>query len=98
VGKSELMDRVWPRSVVGEGSLTQAVAEIRRVLGDTEHRLLRNVARRGYMLVPDAPGDVPALSIAVLPLTVEGRGADVEWLAEALHGDLIDELTGLQDT
>src|SRR6185312_4423720 len=61
VSKGELMDLVWPRSVVGEGSLTQAIAEIRRALADTEHRRVRNVARRGYMLVPDAPGDAPAL-------------------------------------
>jgi TolB-like protein len=98
VGKSELMDLVWPRSIVGEGSLTQAIAEIRRVLGDTEHRLVRNVARRGYMLVPETPGDAPALSIAVLPFVEEGPAGEFEWFAEALHADLIDELTGLQDT
>src|SRR5215208_3689194 len=53
VGKDELMQLVWPNVVVGEGSLTQAIADIRRVLGDSEHRVIRNVARRGYMLVPD---------------------------------------------
>jgi DNA-binding winged helix-turn-helix (wHTH) protein/TolB-like protein len=53
VSKDELMHRVWPRVVVGEGSLTQAIADIRRVLGDNEHRVVRNVARRGYLLVTD---------------------------------------------
>lgn len=53
VGKDELMHAVWPNVIVGEGSLTQAVADLRRVLGDTEHRTVRLVARRGYMLVPD---------------------------------------------
>jgi DNA-binding winged helix-turn-helix (wHTH) protein len=96
VSKGELMDLVWPRSVVGEGSLTQAIAEIRRALADTEHRRVRNVARRGYMLVPDAPGDAPALSIAVLPLAVEGDAAECERFADALHADLIDELSRLQ--
>ena len=73
VGKDELMDQVWPDVVVGEGSLTQAIADVRRALGDTEHRLVRNVARRGYMLVPDAAlDDTPALSIVVMPLDVEG--------------------------
>ena len=52
VGKDELTRRVWPKVVVGEGSLTQAVVDIRRALGDQEHCLVRNVARRGYMLVP----------------------------------------------
>ncbi|MEO6033161.1 MAG: winged helix-turn-helix domain-containing protein [Burkholderiaceae bacterium] len=66
VNKGELMSRVWPNVVVGEDSLAQAIAEIRRVLGDGEHRLVRTVARRGYMLVPetshDAAGPTPPSS------------------------------------
>jgi TolB-like protein/DNA-binding winged helix-turn-helix (wHTH) protein len=54
VSKDELTQRVWPNVVVGEGSLTQAVVDIRRVLRDHDHHLVRNVARRGYMLVPTA--------------------------------------------
>lgn len=182
VGKDELMQRVWPGLVVGDGSLTQAIADIRRVLGDQQHQLVRNVARRGYMLVPrppqaaapqppqppqdlapqphpsaatpessitplpapqalpptpapprwlwgaawgvtgllllvgvlaytlglrtsgpawqtpaqaaqpPLPEHVPALSIAVMPLAVEGDAGDTEWLADALHGDLITEI------
>ena len=60
INKDELMSQVWPKVVVGEGSLTQAIADIRRVLGDDGHRLLRNVARRGYMLVPDKPPSAAA--------------------------------------
>ena len=98
VGKDELMDLVWPDVVVGEGSLTQAIADVRRALGDTEHRLVRNVARRGYMLVPDAAlDDAPALSIAVMPLDVEGDAEASDWLADALHGDLVSELTQVHD-
>jgi TolB-like protein/DNA-binding winged helix-turn-helix (wHTH) protein/tetratricopeptide (TPR) repeat protein len=178
VGKEELMRSVWPDVIVGEGSLTQAIADIRRTLGDADHRLVRNVARRGYLLVPDGgaamriaieaapvaraaqapvsatpqpsdastpapaaspspppwrraapavvlaaimalglavawlvwrpsapawqtptelaraplPRDVPALSIIVLPLTVEGEAQGSEWLADALHGDLTIEV------
>lgn len=98
VGKDELMDLVWPRVVVGEGSLTQAIAEIRRALGDAEHRLVRNVARRGYMLVADTPGDAPELSIAVMPFTIEGVGLESDWFADALHGDLLGELTRMHGT
>lgn len=54
VTKDELMAVVWPNVVVGDGSLAAAVADIRRALGDGEHRLVRNIARRGYMLVPSA--------------------------------------------
>lgn len=100
VGKDELMDAVWRDVVVGETSLAQAVADIRRALGDSGHRLLRNVARRGYRLVPDdaaeAGEEVPALSIAVMPLRVEGAGDELGWFAEALHGDLVTEVALLR--
>ena len=172
VSKDDLMQLVWPNVVVGEGSLTQAIADIRRVLGDGEHRVIRNVARRGYMLVPDEPPpvageaapmpatesphppamtgflgalrprwqqaallgalllavllgtgawlawrstgtawqspadlaraplprEVPPLSIIVLPLALEGEAADNEWLADALHGDLLIEVARLHNS
>ncbi len=105
VAKNALMAQVWPGVVVGEGSLTQAVADIRRVLGEHGHRLVRNVARRGYLLSADdagpAPmsqrprGAAPALSIAVLPLEPEALPAAERWLADALHADLITEVSRL---
>ena len=77
VGKDELMRLVWPNVVVGEGSLTQAIADIRRVLGDSEHRVIRNVARRGYMLVPDTMpvaaveySEVDSTPAAPMPVTM----------------------------
>jgi TolB-like protein len=103
VTKDRLMAQVWPGVVVGEGSLTQAVADIRRVLGDPGHRLVRNVARRGYLLcadatpdpVPTSAAEAPALSIAVMPLLPQGMPADEHWLADALHGELITEVSRL---
>ena len=74
VTKDELMSRVWPDVVVGEGSLVQAIGDIRRVLGDTGHRLIRNVARRGYMLVPEEPSTPQIFAsdaITAPPLTPE---------------------------
>jgi len=59
VGKDELMRSVWPDVVVGDNSLSQAVADIRRVIGDPTREIVRTVARRGYMLVP-AGGKAPA--------------------------------------
>jgi TolB-like protein/DNA-binding winged helix-turn-helix (wHTH) protein len=53
VSREELLQQVWPNVVVGDNSLVQAVADVRRLLGDTEHKLVRNVSRRGYMLVPE---------------------------------------------
>jgi TolB-like protein/DNA-binding winged helix-turn-helix (wHTH) protein len=63
VAKETLMRQVWPQVVVGDDSLAQAIADIRRVLGDVDHRLVRTVARRGYLLVPDpSPDGVPAVA------------------------------------
>ena len=96
VTKDELMHHLWGDAEVGETSLSQAVVDARRALGDSAHRMLRNVARRGYLLAvsPDAR-EAPPLSIAVLPIDMEGDARGLDWLADALHGDLIAELAGM---
>jgi DNA-binding winged helix-turn-helix (wHTH) protein/TolB-like protein/Flp pilus assembly protein TadD len=50
-----LLDRVWPNVVVGDNSLYQAIAQLRRALGDQARtpRFIEHVPRRGYrLLVP----------------------------------------------
>ncbi len=49
VGKQELIDAVWGRTVVTEGSLSQCIVDIRRAIGDRRQRLLRTVPRRGFI-------------------------------------------------
>ncbi|WP_137113176.1 winged helix-turn-helix domain-containing tetratricopeptide repeat protein [Rhodobacter sp. SY28-1] len=76
IGKDELMAVVWPDVTVTEDSLTQAISELRRVLGD---RHLRTIPRRGYMLeaarVTPAPDGPP--TVVVLPfLTISERDED----------------------
>ncbi|WP_341892752.1 winged helix-turn-helix domain-containing protein [Variovorax sp. YR752] len=61
VSKDDLLAQIWPSVVVTEDSLTQAIAEIRRCLGDTQHRWIRTVVRRGYCLqVEAAPASADA--------------------------------------
>lgn len=50
VPKEELYEVIWPNVVVSDDSLVQCIRELRQRLGDTEHRLIKTVARRGYML------------------------------------------------
>jgi TolB-like protein/DNA-binding winged helix-turn-helix (wHTH) protein/tetratricopeptide (TPR) repeat protein len=53
-----LLNEVWPNVVVTQGSVYQAVAELRRILGDDrEHpSYIENLPRRGYRLIaPVAP-------------------------------------------
>lgn len=79
VTKDELMASVWPTVVVGDGSLAAAVADIRRVLGDGEHRLVRNVARRGYMLVPDGGAAQPAAHEPSIPAPASAPPRPARW-------------------
>lgn len=54
--RSALLDRVWPDAVVGEEVLTQAIAEVRRALGETSRspRYLATVPKTGYRLIAPA--------------------------------------------
>lgn len=51
--KDELFARVWPDTIVSEGSLNRAVATLRQALGDSadEPQYIQTVARRGYRFV-----------------------------------------------
>jgi TolB-like protein/DNA-binding winged helix-turn-helix (wHTH) protein/Flp pilus assembly protein TadD len=63
----ELLERVWPGVMVTQSSVYQAIATLRRVLGDDgdEARYIATVPRKGYRLVAaveslDAPSAAPA--------------------------------------
>ena len=53
LSKTELRDRLWPDTFVGETSLPRVVGEIRRALGDRSdrHSFVRTVQRFGYAFV-----------------------------------------------
>ena len=84
VPKEELLDWLWPRQVVSEANLSQAVYELRRALGDTARpaRWIRNVPRRGYGFAGEVTPaeEAPELrvprSIAVLPFRSLGATDD----------------------
>jgi formylglycine-generating enzyme required for sulfatase activity len=50
VPKQELFEAVWPGVTVSEDSLVQCIRELRDRLDDEEHRLIKTVSRRGYLL------------------------------------------------
>ena len=50
VSKDTLTRTVWPDISVGDDSLSQCIHELRQVLGDKDHRLIKTVSRRGYVL------------------------------------------------
>jgi len=74
LSKDELLDAVWPDVTVTEDSLTQAVRDLRRTIGDLAQETLRNIARRGYIFDAEAVAPEPKAiepRIAVLPFLVE---------------------------
>lgn len=50
VPKRQLYEAVWPNVAVSDDSLVQCIRELREKLGDHDHRLIRTVSRRGYLL------------------------------------------------
>ncbi|MGH0037892.1 MAG: ATP-binding protein [Myxococcota bacterium] len=84
VSADELLEALWPETVVTPSSLTRAVSLARKAIGDSRRaELIRSVARRGYRFVGDVvevgrPGRAaPALAGAPSP-TPRPEPADAE--------------------
>jgi DNA-binding winged helix-turn-helix (wHTH) protein/TolB-like protein/Tfp pilus assembly protein PilF len=69
VTKRELMDAVWPRSVVEENNLTQAISNVRRALGDSRDspQFIATIAGRGYQFVADVQVLTAAAAADIAP-------------------------------
>lgn len=50
VSKTELLDAIWPDVTVSDESLERCISDIRAAISDQERRILKTVARRGYIL------------------------------------------------
>jgi TolB-like protein/DNA-binding winged helix-turn-helix (wHTH) protein/Tfp pilus assembly protein PilF len=49
VSKTELLDAIWPDVTVSDESLERCVSDVRAALLDDERKILKTVARRGYV-------------------------------------------------
>ncbi len=103
VAKGSLIDTVWGDTFVTDDSLVQCIADIRRAIGDRDHKIIQTLPRRGYRLNPGrATVHLPALAlpdlagrraIAVLPFTNLGDDPEQTFFAEGLSEDLIARLS-----
>jgi DNA-binding winged helix-turn-helix (wHTH) protein/TolB-like protein/Flp pilus assembly protein TadD len=50
VPKEEMINTIWADVVVGDESLAQCISEVRRALQDKSQRIIKTVARRGYLI------------------------------------------------
>ncbi|MBV9680863.1 MAG: winged helix-turn-helix domain-containing protein [Solirubrobacterales bacterium] len=67
IDRDEIMAAVWPGVTVTDDSVTQAIKEIRRALGDGEQRLLRTVPRRGFLFAAEVSRLDDRATLVVLP-------------------------------
>ena len=86
IGKDELMKAVWPRTVVEENNLNQAVSSARRSLGDNRDspRFILTVAGRGYQFVGELEAERPQ------PAEIEVPEAGVDVATEAPAGTPVE--------
>ena len=103
VSKDSLIDSVWGDTFVTDDSLVQCISDIRRAIGDRDHKIVQTQPRRGYRLnAGRAITHLPALAlpdlagrrvIAVLPFTNIGDDPEQNFFAEGLSEDLIARLS-----
>ena len=86
IDKDELMRAVWPRTVVEENNLNQAVSSARRALGDNRDspRFILTVAGRGYQFVGELEAERPQ------PAELEVAEAGVDVATEAPAGTPVE--------
>src|SRR2546430_14372812 len=105
VGKQELLRRVWPDTVVEEGSLTSHISLLRRVLGEGAdgQRFIETLPKRGYrFVVPSAAVAQEAatagagrLMLVVLPFENLSGGRKHDYFSEGLTEEMISQLARL---
>jgi adenylate cyclase len=87
IAKDEIIESVWADVTVTDESLTRCISDVRAALGDDQHRLIKTISGRGYLLAATA-SDLPsglscAVQIAVPSSTVKQdpeRHPPLAWL------------------
>lgn len=100
VSKAELMERVWPGTVVEDGNLTVQIAALRKALGQRSDNTdwIVTVARVGYRLwtedaAPPREAGSPLPSLAVLPFENISADPNQSYFADGIVEDLITALS-----
>ena len=97
VGKSVLMDKVWPGTAVEEGNLTVQIAQLRKALGtDADGRdWIVTVPRVGYRLITpqDPAAETTRPTLAVLPFQNLSGEAEADYFADGIVADIITALS-----
>lgn len=105
VDKQELLRRVWPDTVVEEGSLSSHIFQLRRALGEGAdgQRFIETIPKRGYRFVSpcaqlgsSAPTALAGRSmLVVLPFENLSGGRKHDYFSEGLTEEMISQLARL---
>ena len=105
VDKQELLRRVWPDTVVEEGSLSSHIFQLRRALGEGAEgqRFIETIPKRGYRFVSpcaqlgsSAPASAGGrLMLVVLPFENLSGGRKHDYFSEGLTEEMISQLAQL---
>ena len=106
VDRDELLDRLWPDTIVTDSALTQVVRKARSLAGDDGNRqaVIRTIQRRGFRFVAGVQvrsgaaelGRTAAVaepSVAVLPFADLSAEHDQEYFCDGMVEEIVAELT-----
>lgn len=81
VSKQEIIDAVWSKEFIAEGTLAQAVFELRAAIGDRRKgsRYIETIPKRGYRLVaPVSPVAAEPLAVPAYVLVIGDREVELK--------------------
>jgi TolB-like protein/tetratricopeptide (TPR) repeat protein len=97
VSKDELMDAVWGSKVVTDGALKHCLMEIRAAIDDSERKVIRTVARRGYILeatvTKESVSTDSKILVLVVPINDQSADDNGEYISDGLTEEIITELS-----
>ncbi|MDW3223939.1 MAG: winged helix-turn-helix domain-containing protein [Paracoccaceae bacterium] len=106
VSKDQLIDDVWDGRIVTDATLSTAIKEARRAVGDTgsAQRVIETVHGVGFRLasplesiIPDQKPQVSLPCLLVLPFRNTSRDPDAQFICEGLTDEIIASLSRFPD-
>jgi predicted ATPase/DNA-binding winged helix-turn-helix (wHTH) protein len=93
IPKRQLLERIWPQTIVDEGSLRVQINLLRKALDPTTQVQILNVVGRGYVLSVVGRSVIPELNEAPRPHNLPARRTRLIG-RDALVADLVSEARG----
>jgi TolB-like protein len=100
VPREELADNVWGDTVISDSALSQAVARLRKALGDStaSPRYIETAHSQGYRFAAEVQASGSQIhSIAVLPIRNLTGDSGQDYMAYGLQDGLTTELSRISD-